>query len=379
MSIAIKSKPSVKVNTQMSNWYPAHQPITFEIQRTDAIVLNKYIVHNVKIHFNLNIQVPSSVKVGQKVHYIQGVYSKPLTIIGIYQNILMFNYDSSLLGGVIGSFIFTDAYKGYYIETQISYVEMSSYKVIGSLKNKTDVFGIAKVSVQELLSTKCINENKFLYNKINEHTPGEGSRFNIQIRECYNGIFGGYTALNDANVLYYTNSAKQIQEKYGYNMGEYVPTYDATRTDKAKFQSVFKRPTYFVGYPFSLNFIYSDNMENYQLVRKEQTKDINGNTIATTTDNLFVASRYYANRLMLKQNYTSNVKTLDIWIETNGVTAQNPTTGGSTYVGTQYLGGFSKYNIYRQPDGSTITVYQNYNDWIKQNEKNSEYLQDQIL
>jgi hypothetical protein len=100
-------------------------------------------------------------------------------------------------------------------------------------------------------------------------------------------------------------------------MGSFVPTFDNTRTDKAKFQSVFNKPTYFVGYPFSLNFIYSDNMLNYQVIRKETTKDINGTTIATTSDNLNMNNRLYANRLMLKQGYTSNVKTIDIWLEAN--------------------------------------------------------------
>ena len=108
-----------------------------------------------------------------------------------------------------------------------------------------------------------LNQNDFLYNKINSKQFGEGSKFNIQIRENYNGISGKYSSLSTNSALFYSNSAKQIQEQYGYNMAEYVPTYDATRTVKAKFQSVFKRPTYFVGYPFSLNFLYSDNMLNY--------------------------------------------------------------------------------------------------------------------
>lgn len=374
MSITIKSKPSVKINTQMSNWYPAHQPITFEIQRTDATVLTKYNSGNTEVHFRLNINVPTTVKAGQKVHYIQGIYSKTLTIKSVAGNILKFAYDSTLLGGVIGSFIFADAYKGYYIETQVLFVNGSKYEIIGSLKNKTDIFGIAKVSVQEMLSTKCINQNDFNYKAINLHQFGEGSRFNIQIRECFNGIIGTYSSIKDENVLYYTNSAKQIQEKYGYNMGEYVPTIDATRTEKAKFQSVFKRPTYFVGYPFSLNFIYSDNMLNYQLVRKEETKDVNGNTIAITTDNLSPNSRYYANRLMLKQNYLSAVKTLDIWIETNGSTTQNPSIGGGDYVTSSFFKGFTQYNTYKRPDGTTYVVSLNYDDWKKRETANTNYI-----
>ncbi len=363
MSITIKSKPTVLINGQKSNWFPAHQPITFEIQRTDAIVLQKYKIGD-EIHFKLN--TASGLKAGQKVNYIQGLYSKTLTIKSVGIDYLRVAYDITLLGGVVGYFLFTDAYKGHYVETQVLFVNGTKYEVIGSLKNKTDIFGVAKVSVQELISTKCINQNNFNYKLINLHQFGEGSRFNIQIREVYNGIVGTYTALKDENVLYYTNSSNQIQDKYGYNMGSYVPTIDNARTDKAKFQSVFKRPTYFVGYPFSLNFIYSDNMENYQLVRKEQTKDINGTAIATTTDNLSVNSRYYANRLMLKQGYTSNIKTLDIWIETNGTTIQNPLVGGADYVTSTFIKGFTKYNTYKSPSGATYVLALNYDDWRKQ-------------
>jgi len=313
--ISIKKNPSILINGQKSNWFPAHQPITFEMQRVDATVLQKYNVGGTEIHFKLNKTIPTSVITGQKVYYIQGIYSKILTVKSVSGNYLKVAYDSSLLGGSNGIFIFIDAYKGHYIETKVSFINGSTYETIGSIKNKTDNFGIARVSVQELLSTKTINQNNFLYDAINKHQFGEGSKFNIQIREVFNGVAGNYTSLTDANVLYYTNSSNQIQDKYGYNMGSYVPTFDNARTDKAKFQSVFNRPTYFVGYPFSLNFIYSDNMLNYQVIRKETTKDINGITIATTTDNLNMNSRLYANRLMLKQVYTSNVKTIDVSLE----------------------------------------------------------------
>lgn len=343
--ISIKKNPSILINGQKSNWFPAHQPITFEMQRVDATVLQKYNSGNTEIHFRLNIVIPNTVKTGQKVYYIQGNYSKILTIKSISNNILKFTYDGSLLGGVAGSFIFSEAYKGHYVETKVSFINGSTYEVIGSIKNKTDNLGIAKVSIQELLSTKCINENRFLYDAINLHQFGEGSKFNIQIRETYNGNEGKYTNLTDANVLYYTNSSNQIQDKYGYNMGSYVPTYDNSRIDKAKFQSVFKRPTYFVGYPFSLNFIYSDNMLNYQVKRKETTKDINGTTIANTTDNLNMNSRLYANRLMLKQGYTSNVKTVDIWLETD-ITAPTPIWWDGGIYATNYSRAYTVTNTY---------------------------------
>ena len=341
--ISITKNPTVYINGNKSKWYPAHQPITFEVQRIDAIVKSKYMFQN-ETHINLMSDIPSTVKVGQNINYIQGIYVKTRTIIGIGSDkrTLKFAKDITLIGGVPGHVIFTDAYSSYFIETKVFYIRSMSYEEIGTLKNKTDNSGVAKISVQELLSTKCINQNNFLYNAINQAQFGEGTKFNISIREVINGVAGNYSTLSDANVLYFTNSINQIQDKYGYNMGSYVPTYDNARADKAKFQSVFKRPTYFVGYPFSLNFIYSDNMTNSKLNRIEQTKDINGNVVANTTNELNMAHRFTANRLMLKQGYTSNVATVDVWLDA-GVPTPVPITPSETTT-PKYTGNSSFYS-----------------------------------
>jgi hypothetical protein len=69
---------------------------------------------------------------------------------------------------------------------------------------------------------------------------------------------------------------------------------------------------------------------------------------------------------MLKQGYTSNIKTLDIWIETNGTTIQNPLVGGADYVTSTFIKGFTKYNTYKSPSGATYVLALNYDDWRKQ-------------
>jgi hypothetical protein len=341
MSISIVKKPITLINGHKSKWLPAHQPITFEIQRRDATIMQftgikeNGVITKLRITINWDLNVIQA-KAGQRVVIFKPV-PVTLTIASIISSNVLDVYITSTnqIPTIYTLINFPDV--NHYIETKVSYVNGSVYNEIGSVKSKTDTNGIAKVSVQELLATKCINQNNFLYNALNLQQGGEGSRFNIQIRDFYNQKnIHPYTVLSNTNVMYYTNSANQIQDKYSYNMGSFVPTLDDTRTDKAKFQSVFKRPTYFVGYPFSLNFIYSDNMLNYQLVKKEQPKDINGNIVMTTTDNLNVASRDWANRLMLNQNYTSNIKTIDIWLETNGITTQNP------YVDSGYVSGFYK-------------------------------------
>ena len=319
MSLAITKKPTVRINTSECKWYPAHQPITFEITRIDALVQQKYTISGTEIHMKMNF-IPSGLKVGQNITIIKGTKSYTVPLIGFSTTHLKvaYSYNIAILQTSC-AVNYTGLYKSYYIETLIHKVNISNqYQAVGSSLNKVDSFGIAKVSVQKWVQNACTYQNQFLYNKINQKQIGEGAKFNIKYREVYNGKPQQWSVLSETNCLYWTNSAKQVQEHYGYNMAEYTPTYDNSRTEKAKFQSVFNKPTYFVGYPFSLNFIYSDNLANWNVYRKEDTFNINGATIASTSDLININERFFANRLMMKQGYSSTVKEVNIWLETDG-------------------------------------------------------------
>ena len=115
-------------------------------------------------------------------------------------------------------------------------------------------------------------------------------------------------------------------------MGDYVPTLDDTRANKAKFVTDFVKPTYFVGFPFSLSFIYSDNLLNKQISRKQDSFDINGVQIGTTDSaDLDYAQRFFINRLMINESLTSQVKEIDVWLE-SGSDVTGYGTGGTDYV-----------------------------------------------
>ena len=318
--ITLTQDPSILVNGVVSKWFPVHQPISFTLQRRDANVTQRYRVGN-EIHFKLN-QLPTSVKAGQSITYIRNTVTVTLVIKSITGLYLKVANDSFLLFWESGFINFTDAFIGHYIETKVSYIDASLTKrLIGTVKTKTDSFGKSKVSVQELLKTRCDNSNQFLYNAINKKQLNEGSGFILDFRESFNAFVSAYVP---SNSFYFANGSKQLQEPNGYNMGEFVPKLNFSEN---KFLSVFKCPTYFVGYPFSLSFIYSDLLSNFQIQRMEQTKGINGAVIANTTDNIFGAERNNVNRLMLKQSYPSTVKTLDVWLESTGVATTSNRTG----------------------------------------------------
>jgi len=326
--ITILNGPAIAVNGNLSKWFPAHQPISFKLKREDAKVLQRYKIDN-EIHFKMS-SVPTSVKAGQTITYVRNTVTVTLVINSIVGNYIKVPFTASFNTGVMGVMLFSDAYLGYHVETRVSYIDASlTYRTIGTLKTKTDSFGISKVSVQELLKTKLDNSNLFLYDKINRKQLNEGSGFNIQVREIYNDYTSSWSSLSSNNANYFVNGSKQLQDPNNYNMGEFVTKLNFAEN---KFLSVFSKPTYFVGYPFSLSFIYSDLLLNMQITRNEETFDLNNGTVATTVDNLISSDLRNVNRLMLKQSYPSTVKTLQVWLSSTGIATINNIVSKDTYV-----------------------------------------------
>lgn len=352
MSLKIVKQPLVSMYAQNSRWNSLHQPIEFQLKRIDFNLLSKQVVSGF-VRLKINGTIPSSVKVGHKLKYITQGKTITATITQLINpNVIV--TDSTLAGtSTFGSVNFTESFKNYFVETEIFGVnEAGQYISLGSSKNTPDSNDTIKISVQEWLKTQAKYENNFLYNAINKAMLNEGTSFNIRYRESFNGVYGSYCVLSDTNLFYWINSAKQIQDNFGFNMADYVPSIDSTRNEKAKFQSVFKRPTYFAGYPFSLNFIYSDNLTKYDLYRKERTLNVNQIEISNTSDKLNISQRQNANRLMLKGSYTSNVHFVELWIESGTINNKDEANGGVVYT-DGVMKGFDTLRPIKAPDYST--------------------------
>lgn len=334
MSLSTILKPEKSVNGHLSKWSAVHHPIEIQIQRQDApVFVRTKSGASAPLKLKINTAVPTSLAVGQQIFYKSGTTSYTWTITSIVvvsPTSFWIHTNGTQTGTVYGGFVnYLGAYKNYYIETKVQVVNSSgAYETVGTIKTKTDTLGIAKINIQQLLRAKCTFENNFKYDVLNKGFIGEGGTFNLQHREGYNNTLLHYGTL--LGLYYWINAAKQIQDIYGTNMGEYVPTYDNTRANRAKFQSVFARPTYFPGYPFSLNFIYSDNMLNYQLKRIEEQLDVNGNVVDNSNTAVNPTQRFKANRLMLEQGYASTVRRIRVWLETDGVIPVAE-VDGSTY------------------------------------------------
>lgn len=325
--ISVVTYPTKIVNSQpgeVSKWNAVHHAIKFQLQRQDVQVLSAARYSSTL----LEIQISSAVSgiVGDSIYFSSGIFSGTATIASIVTNTptlsrIRVNYSTASLYVQLGGFLNWVTYReNYYIETEIFAVNSTpAYYSIGTSINKPDDSGLATMDTASFLKSILEYKNTFEYNQVNKSDLTQGGQFNIQYRECWTGTTGSWSGISSSNLFYFVNAAKQIQDLYGSNMGEYVPFETAFTTEqKAKFLSDFVKPTFFPGYPFDLSFIYSDAVAGKQLVKYEQQKDINGSTVATSTFDLDPSYLQQVNRLMLQEGYACTTGSLLVWLETDG-------------------------------------------------------------
>src|SRR3990172_13026804 len=320
--ISIISYPEKTVNagSNVSKWNAVHHPIKFQVLRRDYDVFLDMYGTSLSVLFGVN---PTSfISIGDTLSFQTNNFVSSGT--GIVTTISGNTVICTLLTGSLAvtqaGFVNLDSRKNFYIKTKVwgvqGLVGNLTYYLLGTSTNRPSDKGLATVDVSTFLKSNVDYENEFDYNVLNWLDSTLGGMFNVSFSENWTGHEGAFSGLSETDLNYYTNSAKQIQDVFGSNMGEYVPflTY-AVEDTKAKFLSSFEKPTYFTGLPFDLSFIYSEKIWGFEFSKYEETKNINGVTAAITNNTLDFNDGIGVHRLMLAQNYASTIKTVDVWLD----------------------------------------------------------------
>ncbi len=325
MSLTVTQYPHAEVNGINTRWNAVHHPITYTVQRRDQAVQIRFSNASGDTYINTVGAIDTSAVIGEYIQYIEPNGTvHVLQILNASTNSMQVS--GSLMGTVAGGAVNYLSRQGYYLETEVFHVdESNTYISLGKMKHITSKDATIEINVHTWLKSKATFPNSFGHDQINKAMFGEGGKYAIRFVEYYDGK--GHIVGQLFDIDYWTNSAKQVGDIHGSNMGEYVPTIDDTRPSQAKFMTAFERLTYFEGFPFSLTFIYSDNIANNQITREEERFDLNGLSLSTSSDGLFETERWNVNRLMIEGSYPSDVDTLEVWlnsgdpIETNQVEA----------------------------------------------------------
>lgn len=328
MSIAVIEYPKVDVNgntATVSRWNAAHHPIKFKIRRQDVDVfysINSTGGLTVYASSVSGLTVGGSVYVNSGANVGNGVILSIDTGSNSFE--CTFENASTILQG--GGFFNNLSRENYYAVTRILGVDAANqYYILGESINKPSANGEMIVNVQVWLKSLLDYIDTFQYDVTNWKDETLGGRFNIVYAEYWTGHDGEFSAVSGDNLFYFVNAAKQIQDLYGSNMGEFVPFINyATDDVRAKFLSDFERPTYFPGFPFSLDFIYSDSIATYEVYKKEKHVDLNNFTPYTGSVLLDANQRNGVNRMTLEGDYDPEINKLNVWLESTNTVISLP-------------------------------------------------------
>lgn len=299
-----------------SKWQAVHHPILWRLQRKDAIVTSTGFATGDflgKFKLELSTTPPYAVMVGINIDFYDTLGVKRSGIIlDITGNFLTVS-NTYIFGVVVEFVIFPNLYNNYYIETAVM---DNGTNEIAVLRSTPLANGQANVDVHSALKTLATYENNYNYSSVTAVDSGLSGKYKLKFRECYNFTKQAYGSLTDFH--YWSNSAKQIRDLYGSNMGEYVGNINVP----CKFLSVFDKPTNFIGFPFSLSYILGGDFS------RKLRKNENGVTTEITSALINNGS---LNRLKINDTTTA------VKIEYSSGTLLDPFTYGGDITETKVI------------------------------------------
>lgn len=272
------SDPSVTLGANVSRWSAAFNPINFVYQRQDFVVASANLYNTsgvtgttLTINGDMGViqaLVAANVVAGANANPIYiyvntGAYKGVYSVIAATPSSLTINttFTTTTTG-----FINSDQLRPYYkIITQIQYVdpETGQHFIVES-KNRSDASGTITANISTFLQSLLKAVSKSDYQQPNYRDDNLSASYRIAYAESWDdGSDSGYTStfIQLPNTYYVTFTARQLGQKYGGNMAEFVPFPNLP----AKWVTDFSTPVYSLKFPFDLSFIYSEALAGYQL------------------------------------------------------------------------------------------------------------------
>lgn len=199
----------------------------------------------------------------------------------------------------------------------INVYEYGSNVLLASLAAKPQGIGNMRVDLQRYIqSYLSSNFGPDFANGINCAESGSVLRFYITYQEQW---YAGGTPIvyDNANYTNASLSVKQIGDDNGQNMFDYVPC--GQDGILAKFLTKFDTPVKWNNWPFTLSFIYSEDVINHDIYKIENSYDINMNELSDTETQLDGSQANFINWLKVSDNVASPVAYIGVKLRTGNV------------------------------------------------------------
>lgn len=324
--ITVTSYPSKTISSSgmKSRYHAAFNPIIYNLQRKDYNVLTvtkaglsditartstlTQILSYIYVTLSTPIGGSDEVTVGDYFYLKCGQYDVVADVLEIVSP-TTFKLNVAYKGNASNGFINLNTSRvGYYLETEVLVEQNGSYVVAGKIRSTPDTKGAIEFDPSEWVQDYVDLRNQYLY----DGTPNKAEKtssgiFNLRYTETWQNeeAEANSAIITDSTYQFYMGSVQQVRDTYGQNMALYVPFCSEPQTadsSNVKFLTDFEEPTMFEGYPFDVQFIFSDLIAGYEATRRVREYDKNNViSVAEESEDLDIAGRFYTNRLQLEE------------------------------------------------------------------------------
>jgi hypothetical protein len=294
------SDPSVTINSNISRWNAAFNPIVFTYQRKD------FEVTSVAMD---SLTGNAVVTINGDMSPVATAYANNQTVVqnAALQGVILLNYQPIYIyinaGPYVGTFTVTGATNNSviintpYTATGYGFININLlrpyYKMLTKITctnpltnvtqtiistNRPNNQGITTADISNFLQSLLQAKDTSDYTQINFRDTNLSASYFIQYAEQYDdytqpGVVIPSTFITIIDPYYVMYTARQIQSPNGGNLAEYVPF--PTSLTQAKWVTDFAEPAYTNGYPFDISFIYAETLAGQQLYYELVMLDIN--------------------------------------------------------------------------------------------------------
>ncbi|MES2807040.1 MAG: hypothetical protein V4619_00345 [Bacteroidota bacterium] len=273
-------EPSVPIGSNVSRWNAAFNPVVFTYKREDFNVLNanmNSVDGKLKIFVNTDT---GKVEKGDLVYLNAGPYKNTYKVFASGPNYLIIDtqYTSTAVG-----FININKLRPYYrVITEISYTDVYGQDKTIQSSNRPDRTGMVKADISNFLQSLVLVKDDSDFTAANFRDNNLSACYRIKYAQQWDSPDGASTITTNwisiTNPYYIVYAAKQLGQRHGGNLAEYVPFTNAQ--PQAKWLTDFAEPVYSNNYPFDIGFIYSDDILGLDIYLELTLLDINRNPLA---------------------------------------------------------------------------------------------------
>ena len=228
MSLTIESRPIREIDeNNLSKWNAAFSPVIYTGIRRDATVTS--ILSGTSQLINVNwVGTPELIPaVDETIYLSSGPYDGQFNVIFASTSLIIL--ETAFINQSYGGFVDLNLTRAnHHVNLELYRIVNSAYVLLATMTFRTGPDGRFSFDFSALLKRAIKFVNDYDYVTINKRDTNISGGFNFRYEERFQLSDGSQTGLpfsnfDEKDVTFYVGAARQLRDKFGSNMAQYVP------------------------------------------------------------------------------------------------------------------------------------------------------------